>query len=98
VSRSLSMPQNPQKACKFSPTLFRYHLLLLKTIFVSNLCQSFDVPQINIDPESLKPKLPSKKDLRPYPKTCYLEFKGHTSPVTSISVETTGQWLASGMC
>ncbi|RLN03441.1 hypothetical protein C2845_PM13G11410 [Panicum miliaceum] len=62
------------------------------------LCPRARKKRINIDPESLKPKLPSKKDLRPYPKTCYLEFKGHTSPVTSISVETTGQWLASGSC
>ncbi|CAO2201673.1 unnamed protein product [Urochloa humidicola] len=60
------------------------------------LCPRARKKRINIDPESLKPKLPSKKDLRPYPKTCYLEFKGHTSPVKSISVETTGQWLASG--
>lgn len=62
------------------------------------LCPRTRKKRINIDPESLKPKLPSKKDLRPYPKTCYLEFKGHTSPVTSISVEITGQWLASGSC
>jgi hypothetical protein len=53
--------------------------------------------QINIDPESLKPKLPSKKDLRPYPRTCYLEFKGHSGPVRSLSVEATGQWIASGI-
>jgi len=60
------------------------------------LCPRTRKKRINIDPESLKPKLPSKKDLRPYPKTCYLEFKGHTGPVKSISVEMTGQWLASG--
>ncbi|OEL27850.1 Ribosome biogenesis protein ERB1 [Dichanthelium oligosanthes] len=59
------------------------------------LCPRTCKKRINIDPESLKPKLPSKKDLRPYPKTCYLEFKGHTSPVKSISVEITGQCLAS---
>ncbi|CAD6261996.1 unnamed protein product [Miscanthus lutarioriparius] len=62
------------------------------------LCPRTRKKHINIDPESLKPKLPSKKDLRPYPKTCYLEFKGHASPVKSISVEITGQWLASGSC
>lgn len=53
--------------------------------------------QINIDPESLKPKLPSRKDLRPYPNSCYLEYKGHTGPVTSISTECSGQWIASGI-
>lgn len=52
--------------------------------------------QINIDPESLKPKLPSRKDLRPYPTTCYLEYRGHTDAVMSVSVEPSGQWIASG--
>ncbi|KAK6157020.1 hypothetical protein DH2020_011268 [Rehmannia glutinosa] len=51
---------------------------------------------INIDPESLKPKLPSRKDLKPYPTTCYLEYKGHKGPVMTISTEPTGQWIASG--
>ncbi|KAM0906589.1 hypothetical protein ACQ4PT_016717 [Festuca glaucescens] len=60
------------------------------------LCPRTRKKRINIDPESLKPKLPSKKDLRPCPKTCYLEFKGHSGPVRSLSVEGTGQWIASG--
>jgi len=53
--------------------------------------------QINIDPESLKPKLPSRKDLRPYPATCYLEYRGHKGAVMSISTEASGQWIASGL-
>lgn len=52
--------------------------------------------QINIDPESLKPKLPSRKDLKPYPTTCYLEYKGHKGPVSSICTDTSGQYIASG--
>ncbi|CAH8383712.1 unnamed protein product [Eruca vesicaria subsp. sativa] len=60
------------------------------------LCARERKKRINIDPESLKPKLPSRKDLRPYPNTCYLEYKGHTGPVTSISTELSGQWIASG--
>ncbi|KAL5198722.1 hypothetical protein ABZP36_002234 [Zizania latifolia] len=60
------------------------------------LCPRTRKKRINIDPESLKPKLPSKKDLRPYPRTCYLEFKGHNGPVKSLSVEASGQWIASG--
>ena len=52
--------------------------------------------QINIDPESLKPKLPSRKDLRPYPTSCYLEYRGHKDAVLSVSVEPLGQWIASG--
>lgn len=52
--------------------------------------------QINIDPESLKPKLPSRKDLKPYPVKCYLEYRGHKDAVTSVSAEVSGQWIASG--
>ncbi|GLT85794.1 hypothetical protein SLE2022_039710 [Rubroshorea leprosula] len=60
------------------------------------LCPRVRKKRINIDPESLKPKLPSRKDLRPYPVTCFLEYRGHQGAVTSISVEHSGQWIASG--
>ncbi|KAK1260134.1 hypothetical protein QJS04_geneDACA002288 [Acorus gramineus] len=60
------------------------------------LCPRTRKKRINIDPESLKPKLPSRKDLKPYPIICYLDYKGHTGPVVSISVSETGQWIASG--
>jgi hypothetical protein len=56
----------------------------------------FSYVQLNIDPESLKPKLPNKKELKPYPITCYIEYKGHEGAVTSISVDASGQWMASG--
>ncbi|XP_058108486.1 ribosome biogenesis protein BOP1 homolog isoform X2 [Magnolia sinica] len=60
------------------------------------LCPRTRKKRINIDPESLKPKLPSRKDLKPYPLTCYLEYRGHSGAVLSISVESSGQWIASG--
>ncbi|WZZ48572.1 hypothetical protein YC2023_048679 [Brassica napus] len=60
------------------------------------LCPRVRKKRINIDPESLKPKLPSRKDLRPYPNSCYLEYKGHTGAVTSVSPDCSGQWIASG--
>jgi ribosome biogenesis protein ERB1 len=60
------------------------------------LCPRVIKKRINVDPESLKPKLPNRKDLRPYPNTCYLEYKGHNGPVMSISVDSSGQWIASG--
>ncbi|KAL3620828.1 Ribosome biogenesis protein 1 [Castilleja foliolosa] len=60
------------------------------------LCPRVRKNRINIDPESLKPKLPSRKDLKPYPTTCYLEYIGHKGPVTTICTEPTGQWIASG--
>ncbi|RWR95943.1 ribosome biogenesis protein BOP1 isoform X1 [Cinnamomum micranthum f. kanehirae] len=60
------------------------------------LCPRTRKKRINIDPESLKPKLPSRKDLRPYPMTCYLEYGGHSGAVMSISIDVSGQWIASG--
>ncbi|CAA3028530.1 ribosome biogenesis BOP1 homolog isoform X2 [Olea europaea subsp. europaea] len=60
------------------------------------LCPRARKKRINIDPETLKPKLPSRKDLKPYPTTCYLEYKGHKGPVISVTAESTGQWIASG--
>ncbi|KAJ8755615.1 hypothetical protein K2173_022210 [Erythroxylum novogranatense] len=60
------------------------------------LCPRVRKKRININPESLKPKLPSRKDLRPYPMTCYLEYRGHKGAVVSISTEASGQWIASG--
>ncbi|KAK9927907.1 hypothetical protein M0R45_025070 [Rubus argutus] len=60
------------------------------------LCPRVRKKRINIDPESLKPKLPSRKDLKPYPVKCYLEYRGHKDAVTSVSTEVSGQWIASG--
>ncbi|KAL9351104.1 hypothetical protein Peur_058359 [Populus x canadensis] len=60
------------------------------------LCPRVRKKRINIDPESLKPKLPSRKDLKPYPATCYLEYRGHKGAVMSISTEASGLWIASG--
>lgn len=60
------------------------------------LCPRVRKKRVNIDPETLKPKLPSRKDLKPYPVACYLEYKGHKGAVVSISTEASGQWFASG--
>lgn len=60
------------------------------------LCPRARKKRINIDPESLKPKLPNRKDLRPYPTACYIEYEGHNGPVISISTDPTGEWIASG--
>lgn len=73
-----------------------FHYLYKNEDKILYLIKSFCL-QINIDPESLKPKLPNRKDLRPYPTTCYIEYKGHNGPVISISTDPTGEWIASGM-
>lgn len=52
--------------------------------------------KLNIDPESLLPKLPSPEELRPFPTTCATIFRGHEGRVRSLSVDPSGIWLASG--
>jgi ribosome biogenesis protein ERB1 len=52
--------------------------------------------KLNIDPESLLPKLPSPEELKPFPTACATLFRGHDGRVRSVSIDTSGQWLASG--
>ncbi|WEW55678.1 Ribosome biogenesis protein erb1 [Emydomyces testavorans] len=52
--------------------------------------------KLNIDPESLLPKLPSPEELKPFPSTCATLFRGHRGRVRSLAVDPTGIWLASG--
>ncbi|KAH7114455.1 ribosome biogenesis protein ERB1 [Dendryphion nanum] len=52
--------------------------------------------RLNIDPESLLPKLPSPEELRPFPSTCAAIFRGHEGRVRSVSVDPRGIYLASG--
>lgn len=52
--------------------------------------------KLNIDPESLLPKLPNPEELRPFPTICATVFHGHEGRVRSVSVDPSGVWLASG--
>lgn len=52
--------------------------------------------KLNVDPESLLPKLPSPEDLRPFPTKCETVFQGHEGRVRSLAVDPSGAWLASG--
>jgi ribosome biogenesis protein ERB1 len=60
------------------------------------LCTRKIKKKINIDPESLIPKLPDPSTLKPFPSRVAFEFLGHNGRVRSISVSPCGQWLASG--
>lgn len=52
--------------------------------------------KLNIDPESLLPKLPNPEELKPFPTTCATIFRGHKGRVRTLAVDPSGIWLASG--
>ena len=51
--------------------------------------------RLNIDPQSLIPKLPDPDDLRPFPSARAIEYKGHTGRVHAIAFDPSGEYLAS---
>jgi ribosome biogenesis protein ERB1 len=52
--------------------------------------------RLNIDPESLLPKLPSPEELKPFPTTCAAIFRGQEGRVRSVSIDPRGIYVASG--
>ncbi|XP_052818042.1 ribosome biogenesis protein bop1-like [Mya arenaria] len=60
------------------------------------LCPRQRKMRMNVDPEDLIPKLPKPKDLQPFPTTQSLIYKGHTGMVRCVTVDPSGQWIASG--
>lgn len=53
-------------------------------------------PQLTITPDDLVPKLPSPRDLQPFPTTEALLLRGHTGLVRSTDFDPTGQYIVSG--
>lgn len=60
------------------------------------LCPRKRKMRANVKPEDLIPKLPKPKDLQPFPTTESIVYKGHKGAVRCITVDPTGQWMASG--
>lgn len=52
--------------------------------------------RLNIDPESLLPKLPDPEELKPFPTTCAAIFRGQPGRVRCVSVDPQGIFVASG--
>ena len=60
------------------------------------LCPRQLKKRLNIDPESLIPRLPRPRELKPFPNSLCLQYIGHTKAVRSISLSPDGQYLVSG--
>ena len=60
------------------------------------LCPRAIKMKLTIEPEALVPQLPSPKDLQPFPTIQSMVYKGHSDMVRCMTVEPSGQYLASG--
>ncbi|CAM9101342.1 unnamed protein product [Phaeothamnion confervicola] len=60
------------------------------------LCPRAFKRRLNIDPESLVPRLPRPRDLRPFPNSLAQLYVGHAAPVRCLACLEDGQHVASG--
>ena len=60
------------------------------------LCPRTLKRRLNIDPQTLVPRLPKPKELRPFPNMLCLQYIGHTMGVSCISVSPDGEYMVSG--
>jgi ribosome biogenesis protein ERB1 len=60
------------------------------------LCPRVKKKKLNIDPDSLIPKLPDASTLRPFPTTMNIAYIGHESAITTIAISGDGTYFASG--
>jgi ribosome biogenesis protein ERB1 len=52
--------------------------------------------KLNIDPESLLPKLPNPDELKPFPSHQVAIYVGHKGRVRSLAIDPSGRYLATG--
>lgn len=60
------------------------------------LCPRAKRMKLTIEPEFLIPKLPSPRDLQPFPTTESLIYRGHTDLIRCISIEPKGEYIVTG--
>lgn len=60
------------------------------------LCPRVKKRKLNIDPDSLIPKLPDASSMRPFPTTLNLSYTGHESGILGLAISPEGTYFASG--
>ena len=60
------------------------------------LCPRVKRNRVVADPDELLPTLPDPEDLKPFPTTLSIIYKGHEAPVRCLAPSPCGQWLLSG--
>jgi len=89
------MPQK-YKSLREVPAYSRYLRERFRRCLDLYLCPRTKRVKLNIDAEYLIPKLPSPRDLQPFPTVESLVYRGHTDLVRSVSVEPKGEYMVSG--
>jgi ribosome biogenesis protein ERB1 len=60
------------------------------------LCPRIKKKKLNISPDSLIPKLPDPKMLKPFPTAINITYTRHTHSISCISINPSGNYLATG--
>jgi ribosome biogenesis protein ERB1 len=60
------------------------------------LCPRVKKKKLNIDPDTLIPKLPDSSTLRPFPTSLNISFVGHNHSIISLAISPEGTYLVSG--
>ena len=60
------------------------------------LCPRIKKKKLNIDPDTLIPKLPDPKTLKPFPTAVNIIYNRHQGPITAIAVSPAGDYLCTG--
>lgn len=60
------------------------------------LCPRAKRSKVTVQPEDLIPKLPSSRDLQPFPTVESMVYRGHKDLVRTISIEPKGQYIVTG--
>lgn len=60
------------------------------------LCPRVKKKKLNIDPDTLIPKLPDPSTMKPFPTAINISYIGHEASVISLTTSPSGQYLATG--